>query len=282
MKLSKKIIAALMITTVFSSNYYTYAAQLDSTNQFTKVDINYAINYADQLHNKVVKINDDSSLEALCKSDTDINVNSLPNISIVDKSNSDTTDLIYAVSNLVESGHTITPTYTGLPSKKYVDDKIAAATNAAVILKGTLGTGGTITGVGQYLKSKNPNIKVIGIEPSSSPFLTKGISGVHGLQGIGAGFIPPLINLEDIQKIIHLKNHMKANSEYDNRSLDWVAYIAGRRESRRLMGDYILKQHVCNFRSSSAFRNNYNVCGVAFSDTEHILTETDNNKGKNN
>lgn len=74
-----------------------------------------------------------------------ITIPTIPNISIVDKSNTDTANLVYAVSNLVENGHTITPTYTGLPTKKYVDDKIAAATNAAVVLKGTLGTGGTIT-----------------------------------------------------------------------------------------------------------------------------------------
>lgn len=74
-----------------------------------------------------------------------ITIPTIPNINIVDKSSTDTTDLVYAVSNLVESGHTITPTYTGLPTKKYVDDKIAAATNAAVVLKGTLGEGGTIT-----------------------------------------------------------------------------------------------------------------------------------------
>lgn len=65
-----------------------------------------------------------------------------------------------------------------------------------------IGTGGTITGVGQYLKSKNPNIKVIGIEPSSSPFLTKGISGVHGLQGIGAGFIPKVLDTKVYDEII--------------------------------------------------------------------------------
>jgi hypothetical protein len=74
-----------------------------------------------------------------------ITIPTIPNISIVDKNKTDTTDLVYAVSNLVENGHTITPTYTGLPTKKYVDDKISAATNAAVILKGTLGEGGTIT-----------------------------------------------------------------------------------------------------------------------------------------
>ena len=53
-----------------------------------------------------------------------------------------------------------------------------------------VGTGGTISGTGKYLKSKNPNIKVVAVEPTDSPLLSKGISGPHGLQGIGANFIP--------------------------------------------------------------------------------------------
>lgn len=64
-----------------------------------------------------------------------------------------------------------------------------------------IGTGGTISGVGEYLKQKNPSIKIIGIEPEKSPLLTKGVAGPHGLQGIGANFVPKTLNkaiLDDI------------------------------------------------------------------------------------
>lgn len=57
-----------------------------------------------------------------------------------------------------------------------------------------VGTGGTVTGVGEYLKSKNPNIQIIAVEPAGSPLLSRGIAGKHGIQGIGANFIPSLLN----------------------------------------------------------------------------------------
>lgn len=65
-----------------------------------------------------------------------------------------------------------------------------------------VGTGGTITGVGRYLKEKNPDIKIIAVEPKDSPFLSEGRAGVHGLQGIGAGFVPSILDTKIYDEII--------------------------------------------------------------------------------
>ncbi len=64
-----------------------------------------------------------------------------------------------------------------------------------------IGTGGTISGVGKFLKEKKPSVKVYGIEPANSPIITKGYSGSHGIQGIGAGFIPSILDLSVIDKV---------------------------------------------------------------------------------
>ena len=69
-----------------------------------------------------------------------------------------------------------------------------------------IGTGGTITGVGEYLKSKNPEIKIIAVEPASSPVLSKGTAGPHKIQGIGAGFVPKTLNTEVYDEIIPVEN----------------------------------------------------------------------------
>lgn len=69
-----------------------------------------------------------------------------------------------------------------------------------------VGTGGTITGVGEYLKSKNPNVKVVAVEPADSPVLSKGTPGAHKIQGIGAGFVPDTLNTKVYDEIITVEN----------------------------------------------------------------------------
>ena len=81
-----------------------------------------------------------------------------------------------------------------------------------------IGTGGTITGTGRYLKEQDPNVKIIGVEPASSPLLTKGEAGPHGLQGIGANFVPSILDTEIYDEIITVT--------------DEAAYEAGRMIAR--------------------------------------------------
>lgn len=69
-----------------------------------------------------------------------------------------------------------------------------------------VGTGGTITGVGRYLKEKNPNIKIVAVEPEASPVLSHGTAGVHGIQGIGAGFIPKIADVSLFNEIVKVSN----------------------------------------------------------------------------
>ena len=69
-----------------------------------------------------------------------------------------------------------------------------------------VGTGGTITGVGQYLKSKNPGVKVVAVEPATSPVLSKGTAGAHKIQGIGAGFVPDVLDTKVYDEIIAVEN----------------------------------------------------------------------------
>lgn len=69
-----------------------------------------------------------------------------------------------------------------------------------------VGTGGTLTGVGEVLKEYNPNIKVVAVEPKNSPVLSQGVSGSHKIQGIGAGFVPSILNKEMIDEIITVSN----------------------------------------------------------------------------
>ena len=69
-----------------------------------------------------------------------------------------------------------------------------------------VGTGGTVTGVGEYLKSKNPDVKIVAVEPASSPVLSKGTAGAHKIQGIGAGFVPDVLNTKVYDEVIAVEN----------------------------------------------------------------------------
>ena len=81
-----------------------------------------------------------------------------------------------------------------------------------------IGTGGTITGTGRYLREKNPKVRIIGAEPADSPLITRGISGPHGIQGIGANFIPEILDLTMVDEVVTVTTE--------------ESYAAGRRMGR--------------------------------------------------
>ena len=82
-----------------------------------------------------------------------------------------------------------------------------------------VGTGGTISGVGAYLKSKNPNVRIVAVEPAESPVLSKGVAGPHKIQGIGAGFVPETLDTGTYDEVLTVEHE--------------AAFETGRRLARR-------------------------------------------------
>jgi cysteine synthase A len=90
--------------------------------------------------------------------------------------------------------------------RKTTAEEIWRDTDGAVdILVSGVGTGGTITGIGEVLKAKKPGVKIVAVEPAGSPVLSGGAAGPHKLQGIGAGFVPAVLNTKIIDEIIQVK-----------------------------------------------------------------------------
>jgi cysteine synthase A len=91
--------------------------------------------------------------------------------------------------------------------RKTTGPEIWEDTDGAVdIFVAGVGTGGTVTGVGEYLKSKKPEVKIVAVEPATSPVLSKGVAGAHKIQGIGAGFVPDTLNTKIYDEIITIEN----------------------------------------------------------------------------
>lgn len=96
---------------------------------------------------------------------------------------------------------------------EYTGPEIYEDTDGQVdIFVAGVGTGGTVTGVGEYLKSKNPDIKIVAVEPASSPVLSTGVAGAHKIQGIGAGFVPDILNTEIYDEVLQVSDEDAFNA----------------------------------------------------------------------
>ena len=104
-----------------------------------------------------------------------------------------------------------------------------------------VGTGGTVTGVGEYLKQQNPDVKVVAVEPATSPVLSKGTAGAHKIQGIGAGFVPDTLNTKIYDEIITIDNDAAFEGGYEIASIEGIlvgissgaAFVAAKELAKR-------------------------------------------------
>ena len=115
-------------------------------------------------------------------------------------------ELAKEIPNSFIAGQFVNPANPATP-KKTTGPEIWEDTDGEVdIFVAGVGTGGTITGTGEYLKEKKPEVKIVAVEPASSPVLSEGVSGPHKIQGIGAGFVPETLNTSIYDEIIKVEN----------------------------------------------------------------------------
>jgi len=115
-------------------------------------------------------------------------------------------ELATTIANSFIPGQFVNPANPEI-HKKTTGPEIWQDTDGTVdVFVSGIGTGGTITGVGEYLKSQNPEVRIVAVEPAGSPVLSKGVAGSHKIQGIGAGFVPDVLNTKVYDEIIAVEN----------------------------------------------------------------------------